>query len=152
MNITREIGKEAQRSALGYLAMASVFTIPLGFVLTLLAGWPLLVVTIFSHILPASFVWSTADVFYASIVRNPLWGMVFGVATLGVGGCGFCMGLILVGQFSSFDPFSIFPALKLSLLLASIFMLPALLLGALLSLRFQDIQKKANICGYSHNR
>ncbi len=142
MKITREIGKEAQRSGLGYLAMASVFTIPLGLVLTLLAGWPLLVVTIVSHIIPACFVWATADVFYTAIVRNPLWGMVFGVATLVIGGCGFWVGLLLLGPFSPFDPFNLLPGLKLSLVLTSVFVLPALFLGALVSLRFQDIHKR----------
>jgi hypothetical protein len=139
LKITRHIGKEAQRSALAYFAMASVFTIPLGLVLTLLAGWPLFIVTVFAHILPLSFVWATADVFFVPISRAPLFGMTFGAATLFVGGCGFCVGLILLGSQS---PFDLLTGLKVSLGLATIFILPAIFLGGLLSLRFRDIYQR----------
>ena len=139
MKITRGIGKEAQRSAVAYFAMASVFTIPLGLGLSALTGWPFLVLTLFSHILPASFVWATADVFFVPISRAPLLGMTFGAATLFVGGCGFCVGLILLGPQS---PFDFLTGLKVSLGLASLFILPAIFLGGLLSLRFRDIYER----------
>lgn len=138
MKITRGIGKEAQRTAVAYFAMASVFTIPLGIGLSL-TGWPFLVLTVFSHILPASFVWATADVFFVPISRTSLLGMTFGAATLFVGGFGFSLGLILLGPQS---PFDFLTGFKVSVGLASLFILPAIFLGGLLSLRFRDIYER----------
>jgi len=48
MKIPRGIGKEAQRSAVAYFAMASVITIPLGIGFSVLAGWSFLVPTVLS--------------------------------------------------------------------------------------------------------